>query len=77
MMLYKMHKRWARGGLSWMIFLLLAGSLSAPAQTLDVRPSAPARSSKKITLNYKDSPQVAFRSQGDHHASELYRADRG
>ncbi len=56
MMLYKMHKRWARGGLSWMIFLLLAGSLSAPAQTLDVRPSAPARSSKKITLNYKDSP---------------------
>lgn len=56
MMLYKMHKRWARGGLSWMIFLMLAGSLSAPAQTLEVRPSQPARSSKKITLNYKDSP---------------------
>lgn len=83
MMLYKMHKRMARGGLAWLIFFLLAGSLSAPAQPVDLRPpageasardeSAPSgvvraarlaadaavpvlNPSKKVTLNYKDSP---------------------
>jgi len=75
MMLYKMHKRMARGGLAWMVFFMLSGSLSVPAQALDIRapaadeapPAAVLRAapdaavvalnpSRKVTLNYKDSP---------------------